>query len=93
MISYILAAVHTTNLPLSILNEMTEDQWAWWEFHVVDVAVQRLIHSEHKLSHDYLCFLPVHPGVTPSASSLVEGFYVDCESLLDAQRSECKRKG
>src|SRR5262245_27807134 len=52
-----LATVHTTCLPLSFLDEVAEERAAWRERHMVDVAVQGLVHSEHELSHAHFLFL------------------------------------
>jgi hypothetical protein len=46
-----LATVHTARLPLSLLDEVAEERGAWRKRHMVDVAVQGLVHSEHELSH------------------------------------------
>jgi hypothetical protein len=46
-----LATVDTAGLPLSLLNEVAEERGAWPKRHVVDVAVQGLVHTEHELSH------------------------------------------
>src|SRR6185312_8049521 len=45
------AAVHTACLSLRLLDEMAEERGAWRKRHMVDVAVQGLVHSEHELSH------------------------------------------
>src|SRR4029450_10256513 len=45
------ATVDTARLPLSLLDEVAEERRAWRKRHVVDVAVQRLVHSEHEPSH------------------------------------------
>src|SRR3990172_3451005 len=55
-----LATVHTARLPLSLLDEVAEERGAWRKRHVVDVAVQGLVHSEHELSHTPLPFLTRH---------------------------------
>jgi hypothetical protein len=47
-----LATVHTARLPLSFLDEVAEKRGAWRKRHMVDVAVERLVHSEHELSHN-----------------------------------------
>jgi len=46
-----LATVDTARLPLSLLDEVTEERRAWSKRHVVDVAIQGLVHSEYELSH------------------------------------------
>src|SRR5687767_570674 len=46
-----LATVHTACLPLRLLDEVAEERRAWCKRHMVDVAVQRLVHSEHEPSH------------------------------------------
>src|SRR6185503_8767685 len=46
-----LATVDTARLPLSLLDEVAEKRGAWRERHMVDVAVQRLVHSEHEPGH------------------------------------------
>jgi hypothetical protein len=46
-----LATVDAARLPLSLLDEMAEEHGAWRKRHMVNVAVQRLVHSEHELSH------------------------------------------
>src|SRR5207244_12077731 len=51
-----LATVDTARLPLSLLDEVAEERGAWRKRHMVDVAVQGLVHSEHELSH-YVPFL------------------------------------
>src|ERR1700704_3721400 len=45
------ATVDTARLPLSLLDEVAEERRAWRKRHMVDVAVQGLVHSEHELSH------------------------------------------
>src|SRR5437763_12585527 len=59
-----LATVDTARLPLSLLDEVAEERGAWRKRHMVDVAVQGLVHSEHELSHThFLSFFPyaAHP--------------------------------
>src|SRR5437762_12811739 len=54
----------TARLPLSLLDEVAEERGAWRKRHMVDVAVQGLVHSEHELSHThFLSFFPyaAHP--------------------------------
>src|SRR5512138_3730285 len=46
-----LATVDTARLPLSLLDEVAEERGAMRKRHMVDVAVQGLVHSEHELSH------------------------------------------
>src|SRR3990172_7189963 len=46
-----LATVDTARLPLSLLDEVAEERGAWRKRHMVDVAVQGLVHSEHEPSH------------------------------------------
>src|SRR5262245_39602782 len=46
-----LATVHTACLLPSLFDEVAEERGAWRKRHVVDVAVQGLVHSEHELSH------------------------------------------
>ena len=46
-----LTTVDTARQPLSLLNEVAEERGVWRERHVVDVAVQGLVHSEHEPSH------------------------------------------
>src|SRR5262245_45773655 len=53
-----LATVDTARLPLSLLDEVAEERGAWRKRHMVDVAVQGLVHSEHELSHTH--FLSLH---------------------------------
>jgi hypothetical protein len=45
------ATVDTARLPLSLLDEVAEERGAWRKRHMIDVAVQGLVHSEHELSH------------------------------------------
>jgi hypothetical protein len=52
-----LAAVHTARLLPSLLDEVAEERGAWRKRHMVDVAVQGLVHSEHELSHTHFLFL------------------------------------
>src|SRR5262245_14483098 len=52
-----LATVHTARLLLNLLDEVAEERGAWRKRHVVDVAVQGLVHSEHELGHPPLPFL------------------------------------
>src|SRR5258705_2713664 len=46
-----LATVDTDRLPLSLLDEVAEERGAWRKRHMVDVAVQGLVHAEHELGH------------------------------------------
>ena len=46
-----LATVDTARLPLSLLDEVAEERGAWRKRHMVDVAVQGLVHSEYEFSH------------------------------------------
>src|SRR5678809_431084 len=46
-----LATVHTARLPLSLLDEVAQERGAWRKRHMVDVAVQGLVHPEPELSH------------------------------------------
>src|SRR5881398_2119068 len=41
-----LATVHTARLPLSLLDKVAEERGAWRKRHMIDVAVQRLVHSK-----------------------------------------------
>jgi hypothetical protein len=52
-----LAAVHAARLLLSLLDKVAEERGAWPKRHVIDVAVQGLVHSEHELSHTHFLFL------------------------------------
>src|SRR6202008_1247826 len=54
-------AVHTARLPLHLFPEMTEERGAWPKRHMVDVAVQGLVHSEHELGHPTTFSRAVHP--------------------------------
>src|SRR3712207_7386513 len=45
------ATVHASGLLLGLLDEVTEQRRAGCERRVIDVAVQRLVHSEHELGH------------------------------------------
>src|SRR5581483_9411627 len=45
------ATVDTARLPPSLLDEVAEERGAWRKRCMVDVAVQRLVHSEHELGH------------------------------------------
>src|SRR4029453_12516301 len=60
-----LATVHTARLPLSLLDEVAEERGAWRKRHMVDVAVQGLVHSEHELSHTtpFPRFLAAHDSL------------------------------
>ncbi len=44
--------VDTARLPLSLLDEVAEERGAGRKLRMVDVAVERLIHSEHEPGHD-----------------------------------------
>src|SRR4029453_19597779 len=46
-----LETVDPARLPLSLLDEVAEERGAWRKRHMVDVAVQGLVHSEHELGH------------------------------------------
>jgi hypothetical protein len=46
-----LATVHTARLPLSLLDEVAEERGAWRKRHMVDIAVQGLVHSKDDLCH------------------------------------------
>src|SRR5918995_156804 len=52
-----LATVHTAGLPLSLFDEVAEERGAWRKRHMIDVAVQGLVHSEHELSHTHFLSL------------------------------------
>jgi hypothetical protein len=45
------ATVDTAHLPLSLLDEVAEERGAGRKRHMVDVAVQGLVHSEHESGH------------------------------------------
>src|SRR5687767_5761553 len=45
------ATVDTARLALSLLDEVAEERGAWRKRHMVDVAVQGLVHSEHEPGH------------------------------------------
>ncbi len=45
------AAVDAAGLPLSFLDEMAEEDGPWRKAHMVDVTVQRLVHSKDELRH------------------------------------------
>jgi hypothetical protein len=47
-----MATVHTAGQAAHLLNEVTKERGAWrWQRHVVDVAVQGLVHSKDELRH------------------------------------------
>src|SRR4249920_2622635 len=46
-----LATVDTARQPLSLLDEVAEERGAWRKRHMVDLAVEGLVHSEHEPSH------------------------------------------
>src|SRR3990170_4654788 len=52
-----LATGDAARLPLSLLDETAEERGAWRKRHMVDVAVQGLVHSEHELSHTHFLSL------------------------------------
>src|SRR5688572_14514332 len=56
-----LATVDTARLPLSLLDEVAEERGAWRKRHMVDVAVQGLVHSEHEPSHTTSFPRAAHP--------------------------------
>src|SRR5688572_2493718 len=56
-----LATVDTARLALGLLDEVAEERGAWHKRHMVDVAVQGLVHSEHELSHTTSFPLAAHP--------------------------------
>src|SRR4029453_12450878 len=45
------ATVHAARLVARLLDEVTEERGAWRKRHVVDIAVQGLVHSEDELCH------------------------------------------
>src|SRR6201984_1381168 len=47
------APVDAARLPLSLLDEVAEERGAWRKRHMVDVAIQGLVHSAHELSHSH----------------------------------------
>src|SRR3546814_1884576 len=49
------AAVEAARLLLSLLDEVAEERGVGRKFHMVDVSVEGLVHSEHQLGH--ACFL------------------------------------
>src|SRR5262249_44802804 len=55
------ATVDTARLPLNLLNEVAEERGAWRKRHMVDVAVQGLVHSEHEPSHPASFLHAAHP--------------------------------
>src|SRR5215216_1359362 len=57
-----LATVHTARLPLSLLDEVAEERGAWRKRHMVHVAVQGLVHSEHESSHTTSFLTGTHRG-------------------------------
>src|SRR5687767_5087578 len=63
-----LATVHTARLPLGLLDEVAEERGAWRKRHMIDVAVQGLVHSEHELSHTTACPHAGHPRGSGIAS-------------------------
>src|ERR687898_2605914 len=56
------ATVHTSRLPLSLLDEVAEERGAWRKRHMIDVAIQGLVHSEHELSHTHFLSFARHIG-------------------------------
>src|SRR5581483_6260558 len=57
-----LATVDTARLQLSLLDEVAEERGACWpKPHMVDVAVQGLVHSEHEFSHITSFLHAAHP--------------------------------
>src|SRR5262245_59824146 len=51
-----LATVHTARLLLCLLDEVAEERGARRKPHMVDVAVQRLVHSKDELGHYKISF-------------------------------------
>jgi hypothetical protein len=49
--------IDTARLLLSLLDEVAEERGAWRKRHMVNVAVQGLVHSEHELSHAHFLSL------------------------------------
>jgi len=46
-----MAAIKAARLPPSLLDEVTKERRAWPKRHMIDIAVQGLVHSEHEPSH------------------------------------------
>src|SRR6185503_18329680 len=65
-----LATVDTAGLPLSLVDEVAEERRAWRKCHMVDVAVQGLVHSKHELRHPAILHLSGRalPASRPPAS-------------------------
>src|SRR5215468_8436462 len=83
-----LATVHTARLPLSLLDEVAEERGAWRKRHMIDVAVQGLVHSEHELSHTH--FLSLHGT---SARCRVNGRLLDTIRASRFPIKGCAQKG
>src|SRR5262245_22726059 len=89
-----LATVDAARLPPSLLDEVAEERGAWRKRHMVDVAVQGLIHSEHELSHTpfaICCVSPVWRVAWQSASFARRS--VSVRGLSPAKRAQsCVRQ-
>src|SRR5215471_13289160 len=65
------AAVYAADQAANLLDEVTKERGAWRKRHVVDVAVQRLVHAKDELRHIEVSFQKNQtvPSVTRSSSS------------------------
>jgi len=52
------AAAHTARGTARLVDEVTEEHGIWRKRLIVDIAIQRLIHSEDELRHVGFAFLP-----------------------------------
>src|SRR5690606_37899875 len=68
-------AIHTPRLPLRLLDEVAEECGGWRKRHVVDVAVEGLVHSEYESGHTVLPVL-----------SLFGHFLIGPEALMSDKR-------
>jgi hypothetical protein len=57
-----LATIHAARLRFRILDELAEERGTWRKRHVIDIAIEGLVHCENELGHTR--FLSLHDAFT-----------------------------
>src|SRR5882672_3965381 len=81
------ATVHAARQAAHLLDEMMKERGAWPEFEVVDVAVQRLVHSKYDFCHGDF------PGETESQGRPRRLAAAPADGIRRRQVSRARRHG
>src|SRR5215217_7634447 len=65
-----LAAIKAARLRFGLFDEVAEKLWTWRKGHMVDIAIQRLVHSNHEPRHRTLLKWRIRANLTARRNSL-----------------------